>query len=102
MYVLVDGDLKMGRGKVAAQVGHAVQAMTERHVGSRAWRTYREAGSRKIILRGTSEQLATLARSPQAVVVRDAGHTQVPAGSVTAVAVMDATDDAWLVGLKLL
>ena len=91
-------DIGMGAGKLAAQVAHASLRAYER-----ADRTAREewtaGGQKKIVLRGDNErQLFGLAEEadreglPHAV-VRDAGHTQLEPGTVTALAVGPAAED---------
>lgn len=108
MYIVVRADLKMSKGKLAAQVGHAVQLAiraTERAARNaaslerldcdddlrlKAW----EGGSyAKIVLRVDSEeQLESVARHLDAgrvvyAKVIDEGRTEIPAGTVTALGV---------------
>lgn len=93
MVFVVNTELKMGVGKVAAQVGHAtlglysyLQAQQECQAGVKAWQ---DAGSKKIVLRGNSAQeLLDLKRRAYElhipnIIVHDAGRTQVQAGSLT-------------------
>ena len=90
IYLLVRTDLKMGAGKIAAQCGHAIQALTRR-LSERQYQTYCQDNSTKICLK--VPDLATLEKIAQAVQeedpeiplfqVRDAGHTQVPPDTVT-------------------
>lgn len=102
--------LKMGAGKVAAQVGHAAVALyraaqrsSEGQRSLEQWERHGEMKVRedstsksmrkspdfKIVLKGESaEQLAELYELARqaglvAYLVRDAGHTQIPAGSRT-------------------
>jgi len=89
----------MGEGKLAAQVAHAslsaVQDADDRTVS--AWRG---EGQTKVVLKVDGENalfdLADAAKRaglPNAV-VRDAGRTQLESGTVTALAVGPAEDDA--------
>jgi PTH2 family peptidyl-tRNA hydrolase len=80
-------DLGMHGGKLAAQCAHAVllaQAAYGRHSGWSAWM----ASDRPLALRrAASDALDALAERYPGGAVHDAGHTQVPAGSLTVVAV---------------
>ena len=91
---VVNQSLKMGKGKVAAQVGHAsVQAFLNAGVSHplevEAWRA---SGQKKICVKAPDEtmfkQLRRLAaeRGIAHHLVRDAGHTQIPSGSPTVLA----------------
>jgi len=85
-------DIGMGQGKLAAQVAHAsLQAYEE--AGSSAQREWKSGGQKKVVLKGSGEselqRLADEARReglPYAL-VRDAGHTQLESGTLTALAV---------------
>jgi peptidyl-tRNA hydrolase, PTH2 family len=92
MYLLVNSDLKkMKAGKMAAQVGHAVQDITERMVATDKdkWRKYKREGTKKIVVKATEAQMKQLSaeytggRDIWCVEVHDAGHTQIEAGSFT-------------------
>ena len=85
-------DIGMGQGKLAAQVAHAsLQAYED--ADDRTRREWKGSGGKKIVLEGESEsqlqELADTARReglPYAL-IRDAGHTQLDSGTVTALAV---------------
>jgi PTH2 family peptidyl-tRNA hydrolase len=85
-------DIGMGQGKLAAQVAHAsLQAYED--ADDRTRREWKGSGGKKIVLEGESEsqlqELADTARReglPYAL-IRDAGHTQLDPGTVTALAV---------------
>ncbi|MFB6207050.1 MAG: peptidyl-tRNA hydrolase Pth2 [Haloglomus sp.] len=85
-------DIGMGQGKLAAQVAHAsLQAYED--ADEQAKREWKSGGQKKIVLKGESESqlqgLADRARReglPYAL-VRDAGHTQLDPGTLTALAV---------------
>lgn len=101
MYLVIRSDMKMSKGKVAAQAGHAVQ-LAMRAAEARGpttpwttlWLTRWEAGSYpKIVLRAESEtQLEAVsqrlceANVAHAVVI-DEGRTEIQAGTKTAVGV---------------
>lgn len=91
-------DLEMGKGKLAAQVAHA-SLMAYEEAGRRARKQWKGGGQKKVVLKVDGEsslfELAEKARAegvPHAV-VRDAGHTQLDPGTVTALAVGPADDD---------
>ena len=85
-------DIGMGDGKLAAQVAHAsLKAYEKAH--TKTQREWKDEGQKKVVVKASSEseihELADQARReglPHAV-VRDAGHTQLEPGTVTALAV---------------
>ena len=94
----------MGKGKVAAQVGHAsVQAFLNAGVSHplevEAWLA---SGQKKICVKAPDEtmfkQLRRLAaeRGIAHHLVRDAGHTQIPSGSPTVLALGPAGESGHL------
>ncbi|EMA36844.1 peptidyl-tRNA hydrolase Pth2 [Halobiforma nitratireducens] len=92
-------DIGMGQGKLAAQVAHASLSAYER-ADTRARDQWKDGGQKKVVLKGESErqlhELSEIADSkgiPNAL-VRDAGHTQLEPGTVTALAVGPAADDS--------
>lgn len=95
MAIVVQADLKMGRGKVAAQCCHGAlaayrQAQRRSPQLLQAWE---DSGQPKVVLKASDaeemQRLATEAESQGVLVVsiRDAGRTQVPSGSLTVVAI---------------
>ncbi|MFQ3320464.1 MAG: PTH2 family peptidyl-tRNA hydrolase [Natronomonas sp.] len=85
-------DIGMGNGKLAAQVAHASLQAYEK-AGDSAQREWKSGGQKKVVLKGSGEselqRLADEARReglPYAL-IRDAGHTQLEPGTVTALAV---------------
>lgn len=82
LHIFVDDSLHMSTGKLVAQVGHAVQLfLMYAHEAKVA--SWRETGQ---LIRVTKEQ--TMPNESEVdVFVRDAGFTEVPAGSVTAAAI---------------
>ena len=113
MVFVVNHALKMGKGKIAAQVGHgAVKAFIDAGRKSpghlQAWLS---TGQKKICVKGTdAEHLTELEQQANdldilASTVHDAGHTQIPSGSLTILALgpADATQLEPITGaLKLL
>lgn len=109
---IVDTSLKMGKGKIAAQVGHAsVKAALE---AAKSYPDEMEAwmasGQQKVVLKGGSEDLSAALEAAKAAhlpvcAVHDAGRTQIPSGSRTVVAIGPAAEteiDAITGALKLL
>ncbi len=97
--IVARADLGMGTGKLAAQVAHAsLSAFQDAPESDRtAWQG---EGQTKVVLRAEDEQtlfeLADQAERhglPHAM-IRDAGRTELEPGTVTALAVGPAPDDA--------
>ncbi len=90
--IVARADLSLGPGKLAAQVAHASLQAYER-ADTTTQNAWKEGGQKKIVLQGTDEeQLFQLAETAQRnglahAIVRDAGHTEVAPGTVTALAV---------------
>ncbi len=110
--ILVRTDLDMGRGKMCAQVAHASleaykKVLMERPEWVREWE---EGGCKKIVLRVKDErELIELyeraRREIPGVIIRDAGHTQLPPGTITSAGFGPAPDellDRFFGDLKLL
>lgn len=99
MVLVVRADLGMSKGKIAAQCGHACIAAYERSERDAVAR-WKAVGQPKIALKCADEdELLALytkcrANGIAAAVIRDAGHTQVPAGSTTALGIGPAPADA--------
>jgi len=90
--IVVRKDLKMGTGKVAAQVAHASLAAL-RKVGRKDVEEWESEGCKKIVLKvkdmGELEVLISKLRAAKIsnAVIRDAGLTQVDPGEVTCVGI---------------
>ncbi|GAU93153.1 hypothetical protein RvY_05136 [Ramazzottius varieornatus] len=95
MNFLVRMDLDMGKGKICAQVAHAAvgayeEAVRKRDPNLRAWQRY---GQAKVALKVPDEEtLLSLTQQAKEAglnvyVVRDAGRTQIAAGSLTVAAI---------------
>ena len=104
MYIIVNHDLKMGKGKIAAQVGHGVAHMTRsierfsRH--PTYYRDWIRSGEPKIVLKATKDQMREIAKDYSIAnnmgakgedchkklwcfQIIDLGRTQIPSGSFT-------------------
>lgn len=104
MLFVVNEELKMGVGKVAAQVAHATLGLYLKLQGSSVQNicnvtTWEVSGARKIVVGGKGTQeleaVQTIASSKNfpTFSVRDAGRTQVPSGSFTVLALFGSDDD---------
>jgi len=96
--IVARADIGMGEGKLAAQVAHAsLSAFQDTSTSAR--KEWQGSGQKKIVLKANSEsELFALAEKAQTegiphAIVRDAGHTQLDPGTVTALAVGPADDD---------
>lgn len=89
--IVVRKDLKLGKGKLAAQVAHAsLQAYVA--ASPQAKRKWEEEGSKKVVVKASSkkELLAIFQKAKKLFpvsLIKDAGLTQIPRGEVTAVGI---------------
>ena len=94
-------DLKMGKGKLAAQAAHAsISAAEEAMSRSERWyREWREEGQAKIVLKvGGEAELKELHRRARAMhlpaaLIQDRGLTQLEPGTTTCLGLGPAPDD---------
>jgi len=92
---LVRSDLKMGKGKVAAQVAHAAVIGSEIVRKGRAswWRAWLKEGQGKVVLKVKDliELMCFKSKAEElglpVAVVEDKGLTQIPPGTVTCIAI---------------
>lgn len=110
MTFIINTSLKMGVGKIAAQVGHAClglyREMLENNMEDDLSQ-WEEIGEKKIVLKGNNtEHLIELyekakeAKIP-AYLVRDAGHTQIPRGSITVLSLFGLEENVDKISGKL-
>ena len=94
--IVLRGDLKLTKGKAAAQAAHASLLSYER---AAMWvkKGWKKQGQKKVVLKVNSlEELYTLKaeadklRLPSAI-IQDAGLTEVPPGTVTAIGIGPAS-----------
>jgi PTH2 family peptidyl-tRNA hydrolase len=111
LVLVVRTDLDMGRGKIAAQVAHAAVAATLRNLRAPAFTAWLREGQPKVVLKVSgAEDLSGVCEAAAAAglpveVIRDAGRTQVVAGTATCCAIGPAPSeriDAVTGGLTLL
>ncbi len=114
MVFVINVELKMSTGKIAAQVGHAtlglykyLQSQQDQRAGLEIWE---ERGSKKIVLRGNDvRHMLDLKKKAYElhianIMVHDAGKTEVEPGSLTVFALFGKNEDVDKVtgSLKLL
>ena len=97
MYVLVNDDLKMGKGKIAGQVGHVVGLITEEIIRKSyesikgipdcylRYIQWKNSGHAKIILKATQEKITSFMGHPESIYIIDAGKTQIAPDSLTVI-----------------
>lgn len=93
--IVIRGDLRMGKGKMVAQGAHAsVNAFLETRKQKPEWASaWLESGQKKIVVRVDScEELISIYEEAKraglpAVIITDAGLTQLEPGTVTAVGI---------------
>lgn len=97
--IIIRSDLKMGKGKLAAQAAHASLqgyrlALAK---GKRLVERWDAEGQKKIVLKVASESellaLKERARGLPCALIRDAGFTQLEPGTVTCIAIGPAEDE---------
>ena len=96
--IVIRQDLKMGKGKIAAQASHAsLQAYLNcNRTTAEEWMA---EGAKKIAVKVNSErelhEIEKLARKKKiaTALIRDAGHTQVAPGTITALGIGPANED---------
>jgi peptidyl-tRNA hydrolase, PTH2 family len=95
MVIVLRTDLDMSIGKMIAQACHAAVACSEesKRTQTKHWRRWMDEGAKKVALQAESmEELEELARKAEKlniayVLIQDAGHTEVPAGTTTCLGV---------------
>ena len=96
MYILVNEDIKISKGKLAGQVGHAVSSWIYRYCVKTAdfepfdenvnlFDAYMKGMQKKIILKCPQWKLEQLEREGEYIVIRDAGLTQLEPNTLTCV-----------------
>jgi len=99
--IVVRKDLRMGTGKLAAQVGHAaVLGAEESRKLNKLWlRSWFNEGQPKIVVKVNSlEELLQVQRDAEelripSIMVQDRGLTQIPTGTLTCIGIGPAPSD---------
>ncbi|OCT85895.1 probable peptidyl-tRNA hydrolase 2 isoform X2 [Xenopus laevis] len=111
MVFVVNMELPMGVGKIAAQVGHAAVGLYQVLIKESKTREmaykWDEYGAKKVVLQGSTtahllelQALAISLNLPN-YLVRDAGRTQIAAGSYTVLSIMGEAESVNVVTGKL-
>ncbi|MCK4327193.1 MAG: peptidyl-tRNA hydrolase Pth2 [Candidatus Diapherotrites archaeon] len=97
--IVLRTDLEMGKGKLVAQGAHAsIEAYLRTAKKKPEWATlWLAEGMKKIVLRvGSKEELTELFEEVKNLIpstlITDAGHTQIPPGTLTALGVGPAPE----------
>jgi len=99
--VVVRSDLEIGRGKIAAQAGHAAVSAAEeaRKLHSTWWKAWLNEGQCKIVLKVRSEkELLKLEEEAKelglpSVLICDRGLTQLPPSTITCLGIGPAPSE---------
>ena len=93
LVLVINNDLKMGKGKIAAQAGHASVTATLKAGENRpsSLDSWLKSGQKKVCLKSSYDELIQLESNSktngiQTVKITDAGKTQIPSGSLTVIA----------------
>ena len=95
MYIIVNTDAKMGKGKACAQVSHAVMLITEFLLTNNPtlFNNYKNGGMPKLVLKSNHETLLSLeSKYPNSFPIRDFGRTQVKPNTFTVLGFLPMTD----------
>ena len=95
MVIVARADLNLSKGKFAAQAAHAAVkcALTAKRVAPKTLEKWNASGARKIVCVVSNldamKRLYGEARALELVteMITDAGHTEIPAGTVTCLAI---------------
>ena len=97
--IVIRSDLKMSKGKTAAQAAHASLEVslktlkTDKIYKTKILDSWRKEGAKKIVLKVMSESALIKLRDKavraglRSAMIKDAGFTEIPAGTITALAI---------------
>jgi PTH2 family peptidyl-tRNA hydrolase len=85
--IVVRNDLKLSRGKLAAQAAHASFSSSQA-AGRKAVKIWEKEGQKKVILSSGKEQIIEMEKKCRKLripcsLITDAGLTEIPSGTVT-------------------
>lgn len=103
--VVIRADLGMGKGKLAAQSGHAILSAYKKAQANKEYKSkvdvWEKTGGEKVVLKVQSEaelneyrEKAERSGIPCGEIIHDAGHTQLEPGTVTCFATLPWEEDA--------
>ena len=101
MVVVTRMDLRLSQGKLAAQVAHAAVACSlgTKKKNPKWFNKWQNEGAKKVVLKVVSEEdffpLREKAEELKmtAHIITDAGHTEIPAGTITVLGIGPAPDN---------
>lgn len=83
-YFIVNTDLGMSAGKIAAQVGHASMLIALRDQYQENFQVWKEIAMKKIVLSASEERMREIIESnPTVIKIIDKGYTEIAPGSLT-------------------
>lgn len=87
MYLFVNNDLKMGKGKIGGQVGHAVGRIVGKCIrdNNEEFIHWENSFEKKVVCKATYEELQKLKLMDKSVTILDMGKTQIAPNSLTVV-----------------
>jgi len=93
MVIVVNSSIKMGCGKMAAQVAHAAVecAFTSYRKNEDIFQKWMEEGQKKVVLKAPEKEIMKIEREAEemginVVMIKDAGLTQLEPGTLTTMA----------------
>ena len=93
MVIVVNSSIKMGCGKMAAQVAHAAVecSLTSYKLREKIFNQWMKEGQKKVVLKASQKEILKIEREAKemgiiTVVIKDAGLTQLEPGTLTAMA----------------
>ena len=100
MVIVVRADLKMSKGKAAAQAAHAAVncAFASKKKDSRTFDKWMDSGQRKVVLKVQDEkalfEIKAMCDAAGLInsIITDAGRTEIAPGSVTCIGIGPSTD----------
>ncbi len=98
--IVIRVDLNMGKGKLSSQAAHAsVEAMEKTKIKFLEWvEEWKQTGTQKVVLKIGSEKellelFETVKKEIPTALIKDAGRTQIKAGSATCIGIGPAPEN---------
>lgn len=96
--IIVCSEIRLSRGKLAAQTAHAAVSALEK-AEKKAAADWRKSGQKKVVLRATLQTMLTLKQKAEqaglpCALISDAGLTELPPGTITCLGIGPADEAA--------